>query len=87
MRNNLNLFTLTQRIFIVKTFYKSNSDVNWVKNNFILEYGAFNDVPTVSLIFEVINLFEETGSVREIPQQNIAEDQKVIYFFVILTAL
>uniref|UniRef100_A0A1B0CDS7 Protein O-mannosyltransferase 1 n=1 Tax=Lutzomyia longipalpis TaxID=7200 RepID=A0A1B0CDS7_LUTLO len=43
-------------------FYKNDSDVNWVKNNYILEYGSFDEVPTDSLILEVINLFEETGS-------------------------
>ncbi|XP_055691356.1 zinc finger protein 182 [Lutzomyia longipalpis] len=67
MRNNLRFLTLKQRIFLVKAFYKNDSDVNWVKNNYILEYGSFDEVPTDSLIFEVINLFEETGSVREIP--------------------
>ncbi|GAB0089590.1 hypothetical protein DMENIID0001_041600 [Sergentomyia squamirostris] len=67
MKNNLNLYSLKERIFLVKTFYKSNCSVNSVKKDFILEFGCFEDIPPDSLIFEVVDLFEETGSVREVP--------------------
>ncbi|GAB0089589.1 hypothetical protein DMENIID0001_041590 [Sergentomyia squamirostris] len=71
MKNNLNLYSLKERIYLVKTFYKSNCNVNSVQNEFILEFGNFEDIPPDSLIFEVIDLFEETGSVREV--QNAAD--------------
>ncbi|GAB0098900.1 hypothetical protein DMENIID0001_147070 [Sergentomyia squamirostris] len=67
MRNFLNCYTLTERIFLVKTFYKKDCDVTNVKNEYMLEYGKLVDLPTKSLILEVVELFEKTGSVREIP--------------------
>ncbi|GAB0089586.1 hypothetical protein DMENIID0001_041560 [Sergentomyia squamirostris] len=67
MRNNLNLYSLKERIYLVKTFYKSDCNVSSVKGDFILEFGRFDDIPPDSLIFDIIDLFEETGSVREVP--------------------
>ncbi|XP_055705864.1 zinc finger protein 182-like [Phlebotomus papatasi] len=76
MRDNLNLFTLQERIFLVKTFYKNDCNVKNVKSHYLLEYGElFDDVPTDSIIFEVINLFEETGNIKEIPEY-IEKDKK-----------
>ncbi|XP_059608182.1 zinc finger protein 836-like [Phlebotomus argentipes] len=74
MRNNLDFYTVKERIFLVKTFYKNDSDAKCVKSKYLLEYGATIDGPTEELIFEVINLFEETGSVREIPEQKVSLD-------------
>ncbi|XP_055705860.1 zinc finger protein 182-like [Phlebotomus papatasi] len=69
MRDNLNLFTLQERIFLVKTFYKNDCNISDVQNHYLSEYGElFDDVPTDSIIFEVINLFEETGNIKEIPE-------------------
>ncbi|XP_059623026.1 zinc finger protein 567-like [Phlebotomus argentipes] len=73
MRDNLGLYSLKERIFLVKSFYKSDSNLKCVKSKFLLEYG--NDFPSDSLIFEVINLFEETGSVRELPDVSCQEEK------------
>ncbi|GAB0089588.1 hypothetical protein DMENIID0001_041580 [Sergentomyia squamirostris] len=75
MRNNLNLYSLKERIYLVKTFYKSECNVSSVKSDFILEFGSFDDIPPDSLIYEVIDLFEETGSVREVPNAADHDDK------------
>ncbi|GAB0089585.1 hypothetical protein DMENIID0001_041550 [Sergentomyia squamirostris] len=66
MKINLNLYSLKERIYLVKMFYKSDCNLSSVKSDFIQEFGKFDEIPPDSLIFEVVDLFEETGSVREV---------------------
>ncbi|XP_059608943.1 zinc finger protein 664-like [Phlebotomus argentipes] len=77
MRNNLSFYTLKERIFLVKTFYKNESDLQCVKNDYFLEFGVMDDEIPDPLIFEVINLFEETGSVREIPEKSNSGSENI----------
>uniref|UniRef100_A0A1B0C8K8 C2H2-type domain-containing protein n=1 Tax=Lutzomyia longipalpis TaxID=7200 RepID=A0A1B0C8K8_LUTLO len=65
-----------------RTFYQKDCDVDCVKDCYVYEYGEDDDVPTDSLIFEIVNLFEETGSVRDIPQIFIKQEQGMPLSFV-----
>uniref|UniRef100_A0A1B0CRP8 C2H2-type domain-containing protein n=2 Tax=Lutzomyia longipalpis TaxID=7200 RepID=A0A1B0CRP8_LUTLO len=65
MRNNLNEFDIKQRIFLVKNFYQELGEFVCVKNNYEDFYGGRNTHPEITreVLTELINLFEETGSV------------------------
>ncbi|XP_055691357.1 zinc finger protein 253-like [Lutzomyia longipalpis] len=68
MRDFLGLYSLNERIFFVKTFYKNDSDVNCVKTNYLLEFGEIKDIPSDQIIYDAISLFEKTGNISEVPE-------------------
>ncbi|XP_055692913.1 zinc finger protein 595-like [Lutzomyia longipalpis] len=69
MKNDLELFSLRHRIFLVKQFYQELGNFACVKNNYEDYYGGCSDSPLFSrdVLIEIIRLFEETGSVLKCP--------------------
>uniref|UniRef100_A0A1B0CV52 Putative zn finger n=1 Tax=Lutzomyia longipalpis TaxID=7200 RepID=A0A1B0CV52_LUTLO len=63
MKKELDLFTLKQRIFLVKQFYQEFGDFKCVKDNYENYYGTSNPAFSRNVLCEIIRIFEQTGSV------------------------
>uniref|UniRef100_A0A1B0DMS4 Uncharacterized protein n=1 Tax=Phlebotomus papatasi TaxID=29031 RepID=A0A1B0DMS4_PHLPP len=73
MKSELDFFLLHHRIFLVKNFYQCNGDYFGVKTKYETNYKDRNDSPKFScdVLIEVVNLFEETGSVFKPPENTV----------------
>ncbi|XP_055706197.1 uncharacterized protein LOC129803561 isoform X5 [Phlebotomus papatasi] len=73
MKSELDFFLLHHRVFLVKNFYQCNGDYYGVKTKYEINYKDRNDSPKFScdVLIEVVNLFEETGSVFKPPENTV----------------
>lgn len=67
------LFTLQQRIFLVKKYYQSNNSIEIVQNEFSSVFRKRSTPPTSEIILGLVASFEKYGTIRRRPKDKIIE--------------